>query len=61
MQVVADFVDGEVFWFEEGVCGGGEGGGFEEEADFVGGGEEVGVSNVGRVLAGGEFGHWMVG
>ena len=61
MQVVADFVYGKVFWFYEEAGGGREGGSFEEEADFVGGGEEVGVSNVGRVLAGGEFGHWVVG
>ena len=61
MQVVADFVDGEVLRFCEEAGGRGEGGGFEEEADFVGGGEEVGVSNVGGVLAGGEFGHGVVG
>ena len=53
---MADFVYGAVFWFEEGVCCRGEGGFFEEEADFVGGGEEVGVADVGGGFAGGEFG-----
>ena len=56
MQVMADFVYGAVFWFCELACCGGEGGFFEEEADFVGGGEEVVVANVGGVFAGGEFG-----
>lgn len=60
MQVVADFVDSEVFWFDEGA-GGGEGGFFEEVADFVAGGQEVVVADVGVVFAGGELGHGVVG
>ena len=60
MQVVTDFVYSKVFWFCERVCGGGEGGFFEEEMDFGGGGEEVGIADVGG-FAGGEFGHGVVG
>ena len=60
MEVVADFVYGAVFGFCEGTCCGGEGGFFEEEADFVAGGEEVVVADVGGGFAGGEFGHWVV-
>lgn len=59
-----DFVDGEVFWFLEFVGGGGEGAFFEEIPDFVAGGEEVGVADVGVFVfprAGGEFGHGVGG
>ena len=68
VQVVADFVDGEVFGFGElrgTVAGGGGGEGvlFEEEADLVAAGEEVVVPHVGVVVVfpGGEFGHGVVG
>lgn len=60
MQVVADFVDGAVFWFDEDAAGG-EGVFFEEIADFVAGGQEVVVADVGVVFAGGELGHGVVG
>lgn len=67
MQRVADLVDGEVFRFDKRRAAGywvwlcGEGVGLEEEADFVGGGEEVVVADVGvvvgvGVVAGGEAG-----
>ena len=52
---MSNFIYGEVFWFCELVCCGGEGGFFEEETDFLGGGEEVVIADVGG-LAGGEFG-----
>ncbi|WEW60193.1 hypothetical protein PRK78_005678 [Emydomyces testavorans] len=62
VEGVAEFVDGEVFGAGEGGIaagggggGGGEGVGFEEEADFVVGGEEVFVADVvgiGGVLVG---------
>ena len=58
---MSDFVDGAVFWFYELACCGGEGGFFEEEADFVGGCEEVVIADVGGGLAGGEFGERVVG
>ena len=60
MEVMGDFVHGAVFWFCERACCWGEGVFFEEEADFVAGGEEVGVADVGGVFAVGEFGHGMV-
>ena len=56
MQVVPDFVDCTLFWFCEGwrgVWGGtGECVLFEEKADFIAGGEEVGVPDVGAGFAG---------
>ncbi len=56
VQVMTDFVDGAFFGFDEGVGGRVEGVFFEEETDFVTRGEEVVVADVGRVVAGGEFG-----
>lgn len=58
VQVVPDFVDGLVRRAGEVVGGGVEGSGFKEEANFVGAGEEVVITDVrGRrgEFAGGEF------
>ena len=67
VQGVADLVYCELFWLGELTGLGVEGVFFEEEADFVAGGEEVGVADVffcGRgasvVGAGDEAGHWVV-
>lgn len=64
VQVVPDLVDGAMFGLEELVGGRVEGVFFEEKADFVAGGEEVIVADVGGAVfvvvvgvAGGEFGH----
>ena len=60
MQVMADFVDGAGFGFGEDAVGR-ESGFLEEEADFVAGGEEVVVADVGGGFAGGEFGEGVGG
>ena len=52
VQIMPDFVDGEVWRFlESGGCGG-EGGFFKEKADFVVAGQEVSITNVGGVRTG---------
>ena len=67
VQGVADLVDCEVFWFGKLTGLGVEGVFFEEEADFIAGGEEVVVADVfvcggGSLIvgAGYEAGHWVV-
>lgn len=60
MQVMSYFIDRAVFRLKEVAGGGVESVLFEEEADFVAGGEEVVVADVG-IIVGGEFGHGMVG
>lgn len=57
---MSDLVDGAMLRLGQ-FASAGEGVFFEEEADFVAAGQEVGVADVGGFFSGGEFGHGVVG